>query len=75
MSRVSHCCVGEEAHNHHPRIKKVMWSSHLPQIKSERGGQPLDDNHIPRKMSHIFNNKLCNKVNKHFPYKFQKAQT
>ena len=52
-----------------------MWPSHLPEVNLARGGQPLDDNHIPRKMSHIFNNKLCNKVNKHFAYKFKKAQT
>ena len=46
-------------------MRKLMWSSHLPQVNSPRGGQPLQDNHSPRKMSHIFKNKLCNKVNKH----------
>ena len=33
-----------------------------------------EDNHNPRKMSHIFKNKLCNKVTKHLAYKFLKAK-
>ena len=48
-----------EAHNHHHWIRKIMWSYHLPQVKSARDSQPLEDNHSPRNMSHIFKNKLC----------------